>query len=87
LHEPEPKLKNKLYQRGPYYTHDGCIDGEKIFKIEIFFGLFKANNFLREVKWFGDYIYLKEVVGWIGLNSISDDLYHKMLEDIFNDIG
>jgi hypothetical protein len=23
----------------------------------------------------------------IDLNSISDDLYHKMLEDIFNDIG
>jgi hypothetical protein len=23
----------------------------------------------------------------IDLNGISDDLYHKMLEDIFNDIG
>jgi hypothetical protein len=57
------------------------------FKIEIFFELFKVNNDLREVKWFVDYMYLKEVVGWIDLNGISDDLYHKMLEDIFNDIG
>jgi hypothetical protein len=32
-------------------------------------------------------MYLKEVVGWIDLNGISDNLYHKMLEDIFNDIG
>jgi hypothetical protein len=46
-----------------YYTHDGCIDREKIFKLEIFFELFKVNNDLREVKWFDDYIYLKEVVG------------------------
>jgi hypothetical protein len=75
-----------LIQRGIiYYTHDGCI-GEKIFKIEISFELFKVNNNLREVKWFGDYRYLKDVVGWIDLNGISDDLYHKMLEDIFNDI-
>jgi hypothetical protein len=57
------------------------------FKIEIFFELFKVNNDLRKVKWFVDYMYLKEVVGWIDLNGISDDLYHKMLEDIFNDIG
>jgi hypothetical protein len=63
------------------------MDGEKIFKIEIFFELFKVNNDLREVKWFDDYMYLKEVVGWTNLNGISDDLYHKMLEDIFNDIG
>ena len=57
---------NKFYfdtERVIYYTHDGCIDGEKIFKNEIFFELFKVNNDLREVKWFGDYIYLKEVVG------------------------
>ena len=32
-------------------------------------------------------MYLKEVVGWTDLNGINDDLYHKMLEDIFNDIG
>jgi hypothetical protein len=40
------------------YTHDGCIDREKIFKLEIFFELFKVNNDLRDVKWFGDYMYL-----------------------------
>jgi hypothetical protein len=58
--------KNKFYfdtESIIYYTHDGCIDGEKIFKIKIFFELFKVNNDLREVKWFGDYMYLKEVVG------------------------
>jgi hypothetical protein len=59
----------------------------RFLKIEIFFELFKVKNDLREVKWFGDYMYLKEVVGWIDLNGISDDLYHEMLEDIFNDIG
>jgi hypothetical protein len=51
-----------------------------------YFELFKVNNDLRVVKWFGDYMYLKEVVGWIDFNGISDDWYHKMLEDIFNDI-
>jgi hypothetical protein len=31
--------------------------------LKYFFELFKDNNDLREVKWFGDYMYLKEVVG------------------------
>lgn len=65
-----------MIQRGIiYYTHDGCIHGEKIFKIEMFFELFKVNNDLREVKWFSDYMYLKEVVGWIDLNGISNERY------------
>jgi hypothetical protein len=29
----------------------------------------------------------KKLLDEIDLNGISDDLYHKMLEDIFNDIG
>jgi hypothetical protein len=36
----------------------------RFLKLKYFCELFKVNNDLREVKWFGDYMYWKEVIGW-----------------------
>jgi hypothetical protein len=81
--------QNKFYfdaERVLFTIHMMVASTERRFlKLKYFFKLFKVNNDLREIKWFGDYMYLKEV-DEIDLNDISDDLYHKMLEDIFNDI-
>jgi hypothetical protein len=45
------------------YTYDGCFGREKLFKIKFFYELFMVNNNSREVKWLGDSIYRKKVVG------------------------
>jgi hypothetical protein len=41
----------------------GCIGGLNLFKIEIFCELFMFNKDSREIKWFSDSRYRKEVVG------------------------
>jgi hypothetical protein len=45
------------------YTYDGCFGREKLFKIKFFYELFLVNNNSRDVKWLGDSIYRKKVVG------------------------
>jgi hypothetical protein len=59
--------QNKFYfdtERVLFTIHMMVASTERRFlNLKYFFELFKDNNDLREVKWFGDYMYLKEVVG------------------------